>query len=459
MFSFFRLIRHRDMTDLTIQQLFEKYLDDTITPDELQRLYALIGDGYSPDKLDPLLEAAFTEGRYAVSTDAAKRQEILSGLLDRITERPYRRPAIISARLWVGYAAAVLVICASVFLFYYKRTGKVPVSVARHQQVKDIPAPTGAKATLTLSGGRQIILDSAGNGQLAVQGNTSIRKLKNGQLAYAAGGNDPAEILYNTLATTKGGQTMVVLSDGTRVWLNALSSLNYPTAFGKERTVGLDGEAYFEVSEDKSKPFKVKIRDKGEVVVLGTHFNINAYRDEPTINTTLLEGAVRVNSGTASPGALSPGAPSPGAASSGGTASGGTSAGTAAATAGSAPATGGTAAATGVQTASATIKPGQQVQLKDDRLIVNNNVNIEEVMAWKNGYFSFDGASTEEIMRQVSRWYDVSIVYEGHTKDERFAGSMPRSANASRLLEVLSLTKTVRFVIDDKTITVKPYSP
>jgi len=414
------------MTNLTIQQLFKKYLDDTITKEELQHLYALIGEGYNPDQLDPLLQAAFTEGRYTGSADAAERQEILSGLLERISGQPQRRTRIISLRQWVGYAAILLVIAGAGFLFYNIRTGKTPVPLAVRQPAKDIPAPKGAKATLTLSGGQQIILDSAGSGQLAVQGNTRIQKLKNGQLAYAAAANNPNEILYNTLSTTKGGQTMVVLSDGTKVWLNALSSLKYPTAFGKERIVALDGEAYFEVSGDKSKPFKVNIRDKGEVVVLGTHFNINAYRDEPTINTTLLEGSVRVSSGTVSTG---------------GAVSGGSQAGSA------------------VAVSSTTIKPGQQVRQKDDQLIVSNNVNIEDVMAWKNGYFSFDGASTEEIMRQVSRWYDVSIVYEGNTKDERFAGSMPRSANASRLLEVLSLTKTVQFVIADKTITVKPYSP
>ncbi|HTI90252.1 MAG TPA: FecR domain-containing protein [Puia sp.] len=423
------------MTNLTIQQLFQKYLEDTITKDELQRLYALIGEGYSPDQLDPLLQATFTEGKGTMSTDAAERQEILSGLMDRINGQPHQRTRTISLRQWVGYAAMLLLIAGAGFLFYTIRTGKAPAPLANHQPAKDIPAPKGAKATLTLSGGQQIVLDSAGNGQLAVQGNTRIQKLKNGQLAYAAAGNNPDEILYNTLSTTKGGQTMVVLSDGTKVWLNALSSLKYPTAFGKERTVTLDGEAYFEVSGDKSKPFKVNVRDKGEVVVLGTHFNINAYRDEPTINTTLLEGSVRVSSGAAATGGAVPDGSGAGSSVAGGSRTG------------------------SAAVSSATIKPGQQVRQKDDQLIVSNNVNIEEVMAWKNGYFSFDGASTEEIMRQVSRWYDVSIVYEGNTKDERFAGSMPRSANASRLLEVLSLTKTVQFVIADKTITVKPYSP
>jgi transmembrane sensor len=409
----------------TIQELFKKYLDETITQEEFVRLYQLINDGYDPGELDPLLEAAWSERRYAAPGNDSDRREVLANLLNRIkvrdlypeqsemidteqavrygrSRRSWYRPG------WVRYAAAIIVLLASgAWLLFNNRhsAGSAPVAVAR--PASDITAPKGARTTLTLSSGQQIILDSVGSGTLTVQGGTSVRKLKNGQLAYESGKKNPDNILYNTLSTAKGGQTMVVLADGSKVWLNALSSLRYPTAFaGKERTVELDGEAYFEISSNKDKPFRVNIQGRGEVVVLGTHFNVNAYRDEPTINTTLLEGSVKVKR---------------------------------------------------EGTEFVTIKPGQQVQMNDKRMTVEGDADIEEVMAWKNGYFSFDGANTEEIMRQVSRWYDVKIIYEGNIKEERFAGSMPRSANASKLLEVLSLTKTVQFVIQDKTIIVKPF--
>jgi ferric-dicitrate binding protein FerR (iron transport regulator) len=434
----------------SIQELFQKYLDETITPAELTRLYELIGGGYDPKELDPLLEAAYADSRYAVTDSEAGRKEALEGLLDRIMVKELypelsdtaegdengggrgrsglgwrsrrdesgahgdRHGSIKRGWGWRRYAAvAAVLLTAGAYLLYNSRHSGVPVpAMAMNKPVKDIAAPTGAKTTLTLSGGQQILLDSAGSGPLAVQGGTSVRKLKNGQLAYENGSRNPNALLYNILSTAKGGQTMVVLADGTKVWLNALSSLRYPTAFpGRERLVELDGEAYFEVSTDKSKPFKVNIRGKGEVEVLGTHFNVNAYQDEPTINTTLLEGSVRVNRK-------------------------------------------GGAAETAV-----TIKPGQQAQMDEQRLRVDKDANLEEVMAWKNGYFFFDGANIEEIMRQVSRWYAIQIIYEGNVKGERFAGSLPRSANASKLLEVLSLTKTVSFDIQDNVIIVKPFHP
>jgi ferric-dicitrate binding protein FerR (iron transport regulator) len=218
--------------------------------------------------------------------------------------------------------------------------------------------------------------------------------------------------MYNAMTTPKGRQYQLELADGSKVWLNAASSITYPTAFtGNERKVTISGEAYFEISPDKTKPFKVSIDGKGEVEVLGTHFNINAYADEPTVNTTLLEGSVKIRAFNSN---------------------------------------------AGPEEKQKTLYPGQQARLNVG-LVVVDSVNTGEVMAWKNGYFSFNGATTEAIMRQVKRWYDAEIIYEGTVKEERFAGSVPRSANASKLLEVLELTKTVKFVIEDKKIIVKPY--
>jgi ferric-dicitrate binding protein FerR (iron transport regulator) len=235
-------------------------------------------------------------------------------------------------------------------------------------------------------------------------------------------GDNPSQdmtgIQYNTLTTATGGQTMVILADGSKVWLNALSSLRFPTVFtGSQRIVELEGEAYMEVTGDKSKPFLVNVSGRAHILVLGTHFNINAYKDEPTINTTLLEGAVRVSKDDNKE------------------------------------------ASQGGSGEAVTLKPGQQAQLGGCQILIDKDANTEEVMAWKNGYFSFDGATVEQIMRQVGRWYDLKVVYEGDVKNERFAGSVPRTADAGKLLETLSLTQTVRFELDHGTIYVKPFHP
>lgn len=405
----------------TLQQLFAKYLDETISPAELELLYRLIDGPDALDQLDHLVAASFADqGQHYPATSAAERQEMLAALLHKIDaaqeekeeqeEREERAPVRrLIVRRVLAYAAVLLAVTVGLWLLA-KKPSPAPVTPAAVQSVAktmDIPAPTGARATLTLAGGQRILLDTAGSGRLATQGRTQINKLPNGQIAYRATGTTGNVVLYNTLSTTGGGQSTILLPDGTRVWLNALSSLRFPTAFGADRTVELDGEAYFEVHTDKNKPFVVRLSDRSQIQVLGTHFNVNAYHDEPTFNTTLLEGSVKINSPD--------------------------------------------------NAGSVIIQPGEQAQGSTNRLVVDKHVNLDNVMAWKNGYFSFDGSNIEAIMRQVSRWYGVRVVYEGDVKAERFAGYLPRSVSVSQLLDVLSLTKTVEFTIQDQSITVKPY--
>lgn len=280
--------------------------------------------------------------------------------------------------------------------------------IAVHQDI----APGGNKAVLVLANGSNVILDSAHNGLLGTSGQSHFVKVKNGQLAYRdqhtnmvrEEGKVQREIQYNTLSTPRGGQYQITLSDGTKVWLNSASSLRFPVAFdGRERVVKLTGEAYFEVIEDKDHSFRV-LTPNMEVVDLGTHFNISAYPDEPEIKTTLLEGSVAVRKNGKE----------------------------------------------------VTLKPGQQSivtnQMKGG--IEVENVNTEESVAWKNGYFSFHNTNIYEIMRRISRWYDVNV----HLDDSLHVylnGEISRNVNVSKVFEMLELTGELDFDIEGKKIFVK----
>jgi ferric-dicitrate binding protein FerR (iron transport regulator) len=293
-----------------------------------------------------------------------------------------------------------------------KTIKKVPATVAKN----DV-APGGNKAVLTLSDGTQIVLDSAMNGVLSSQGNSKVLKLNSGQLAYTANGESlkgssvkggaekgNRSLVYNTITTPRGGQYQLVLADGTKVWLNASSSLRYPVAFtGPERRVELSGEGYFEVVKNAAMPFRVRANDM-DVDVLGTHFNVNAYADETAIKTTLLEGAVKVTS----------------------------------------------------LVSSHILSPGQQAQLNKEGLLhIVSAVDLEEVVAWKEGYFQFNQADLKSIMRQISRWYDVDIRYEGEIPNRQFGGDISRTANVSEVLNILKMSQ-VHFRIEGRTIVLTP---
>lgn len=299
--------------------------------------------------------------------------------------------------------------------------------------MEKIPSPSGIpatadnippgrnKATLTLAGGRQIILDSAQDGALLQQDSIKIVKLGNGRLAYTAqSSSSPAthNLSYNTLSTPRGGQYQLDLPDGTKVWLNSASSITYPVAFtGHRRMVSVTGEAYFEIAKDKARPFLVKVtappdNARGttkdmDIEVLGTHFNVNAYQDESTVRTTLLEGSIRVsnNSGTRPPALLT---------------------------------------------------AGQQAQVDaGGKIQVLSHVDLEETMAWKNGFFQFNRASLDQVMRQLSRWYDMDIVYEKNIPEMKFGGKMQRDLYLKDMLDILEKTD-VHFRIDGRKIIVMP---
>lgn len=308
------------------------------------------------------------------------------------------QPARYYLKQLLAAAAVVLLLASAAWLLIKpKATDTAKPVLAYHNDV----APGGNKAILTLADGRHITLDSAGNGQLAQQGQVVITT-QNGQLTYQATGKETT-LIYNTVSTPRGGQYQLLLPDGSKVWMNAASSLRFPAAFtGKEREVELSGEAYFEIAQQASKPFIVKLNDT-RVTVLGTQFNVMAYAEEEDSRTTLVEGLVKVDKAQ--------------------------------------------------QTL--LIQPGQQARA-GKTLRLQANADIEEALAWKNGRFQFgEQTSIQDIMRQIANWYDVEVVLHGNITSH-IGGRESRSVTLAHLLKVLETTGVVRFSIEDRRVHVYP---
>ncbi|MEO8820118.1 MAG: FecR domain-containing protein [Ginsengibacter sp.] len=312
------------------------------------------------------------------------------------------------SRKWWMVAASVLIIIIGALTFSYlnKNENKKNQDIAGNSKPKNDIAPGGNKAVLTLANGNTIVLDSAQNGTLSQQGNAKVVKQVNGQLIYQKDENIHSDtVQYNTITTPRGGQYQLVLEDGSKVWLNAASSIRFPTAFtGKERDVQITGEAYFEVVHNAEMPFHVKVNDM-EVTVLGTHFNISAYEDEGLIKTTLLEGSVKVSN----------------------------------------------------KDKSVMIVPGEQAQIAENtnQINIKKQVDLEEVVAWKNGKFIFHDADIQAIMRQLERWYNITVSYGPNLSNEEFEGVISRNVNLSQILSMLQKTSAVKFEVDGRRIIVK----
>lgn len=387
------------MDQQRLAALIERYLSDDLSREEAEQLMHSLSRGEHRGQWNASLESLLENKSAHGLSDPAKAQAVLASIIAK--QQPATR--VHHIRYWSAAAAVILLIALTSLFLYNKQAIKAPVAKynAPVHQVK----PGGNKAVLTLADGTEITLDSTGNGAIANQGNMQVIKLDSGQLAYNMGkGPKDGIVSYNTLTTPRGGQFQIILPDGTKVWLNAASSLRYPTAFtGKERNVQLTGEAYFEVAKKNGMPFTVGVKDM-QVRVLGTHFNIMAYQDESAIRTTLLEGAVRVQHGTKE----------------------------------------------------MQLTPGQQAQLKPSgEMALLKDVDLEETVAWKNGYFQFERESLLGVMRQISRWYDADISYEGKVPDREFGGKIERSSSIDEVLKVLELSN-VHFRIEQKKITVIP---
>lgn len=355
---------------------------------------------------------------YAVDTTS-----VWNKLLQRIElpGEPVRTPRVVQMKVWRYVAAAVVIISlsAGAYLWFHKTVpiGSHAAPIAK--RFKNDVQPGGDRATLTLADGSAIALQDMNNGSFIQQGGTKVNK-EISQLVYTSPGSPLVKpgtpLSYNTISTPKGGQFKVVLPDGSKVWLNAASSLSFPVLFAdNERNVELSGEAYFEVAplwhkEGNGKiPFRVSVNGM-KVEVLGTKFNIMAYSDEEAVKTTLVEGAVKVVS-----------VPTP---------------------------------HSTLEVHDAALVPGQQSQLDRDGIIkVVKDIDINGAVAWKDGMFHFKDADITSIMRQVERWYDAEVVYE-NTIPDHFVGDIPRNMPASRLLELLEMTNRVHFKIEGKKITV-----
>lgn len=307
---------------------------------------------------------------------------------------------------WYRYAAvaaSVLIVFASGLYFYNQNQGQR----AKLEVYGNDVAPGKQGATLTLANGRQIRLSNAATGEIATEAGVSITKKANGQVVYNLASPPSASReeshIINTLSTARGETYEVQLPDGSTVWLNAASSLTYPASFSKlpNRSVQLTGEAYFEISKDKSRPFIVKA-DRQEVEVLGTHFNINSYQDEPGIKTTLVEGSVKVD---------------------------------------------------GYQTGRKILLPGQQSILTADKLLVKK-ANLQEAVAWKEGYFRFYDENIESVMRKLSRWYDIEVQYVGPIPQDEFNGRISLYKHISQVLKQLEKTEGVHFKLEGRRVTV-----
>lgn len=395
------------MSDQALKALFKRFLEGSITPEELRRLQDLVQDTGNTDALDQLLQGAYTNKRFAVSTDDNRLEELFlewkekAGIGNTGLNTTIMLPAthrVRSLKRWlVAASIALLVLAGGYFWFSGDDSPELARVVDPKPAIQNDIAPGGNKAALTLADGSVIALDDANIGELARQGNARIVKLANGQLSYTVLNAESDEIFYNTMTTPRGGQYQLTLPDGTGVWLNASSSITYPSAFtGDQRKVTINGEAYFEVAPDKTKPFLVAVNET-VVEVLGTHFNVNAYPDESSIKTTLLEGAVKVISG----GRLQK------------------------------------------------LSPGQQAQAyPKGEIKLIRNADIDQAVAWKNGLFYFNNADLQTVMKQLARWYNVEVSYAGEIPKGEFSGKIGRSLTLSQVLKVLAQAR-VKFNIEE----------
>lgn len=390
-----------------IRQLLHRYLESTATPDEKAELFEYLASNKEDEAWIDMMEKMMTTESGMKDYEPSKWQPIIEELKKQNAEKDVATTARVRRitllkRTASWAAAAILLIVAGYFVFNREEMTSLALNPSKADTaIHDLPPGTN-KAILTKADGTRIILDNAANGTLTKEGNAKIVKLSDGQVTYITDGEKNADIVYNTMSTPRGGQYRLTLPDGTEVWLNAASSITYPTSFnGKERNVSITGEAYFEVAKDATKPFHVKVNDM-TVEVLGTHFNINAYADEPVVKTTLLEGSVRVSS----------------------------------------------------PSSNGLLKPGQQAHKhKDGNIALINGANTEEAVAWKNGGFYFDGADISTIMRQVERWYNVKVVYKGEMPHGHYKGQPSRNLPLAKMLEVFKYSG-LKFDIEGNTMTV-----
>jgi transmembrane sensor len=403
------------MSDTTrLAYLFNKYTANTCSPEEQAELWALLQElSGQQDLLFHEMQALWNKERSGVQasdsvdwTFIRQRMQVEMHVAQQgniAIENPrIRSRRVYTMRRWLVAAAVLLLLAAGAFYWMNLDSGKISPVVKTPIDI----APGKDGAVLTLADGTRLVLDSMNSGVVATQNGTQVL-LQNGQVVYHTGKTTGAP-QYNTMSTPRGRQFQLLLPDGTKIWLNAASSITYPTFFeGTERRVQVTGEVYFEVAKDPRLPFRVEVNKQATIEVLGTHFNVNAYSNETAMKTTLLEGSVLVRS-----------------------------------------------AVDGRQ--SAVLKPAQQAELthglpagrQGAQLTIHENADIDKVMAWKNGLFNFDKVPITEVMKQIERWYDITVVYETGVPDIEFFGELSRNISLTDLVDALK-DVGVRFRIEE----------
>ncbi|KAA0989211.1 FecR family protein [Dyadobacter aurulentus] len=387
-----------------LQYLIDRYYHGAASETEKEELMSLVREGGHDALLEQYMKDNWlhvSEGEILFSQE--KSSAILHSILGSAGQKKAEKTTILRLN-WVRYAAAAVLVLAGLGIWYNAQKGGNKLNIfGQLTEVADVK-PGGNKALLTLSDGSAIALDEVGSGFVARQGDAEISKSQEGILIYNAKNNvSSSELTINKITTPKGGQYQVQLPDGSKVWLNANSSIRFPSVFAaNERNVEITGEAYFEVAKNKDKPFKVKF-NQSEVLVLGTSFNIMAYPEEGASKTTLVEGSVSIKN----------------------------------------------------VDQNAKLKPGQQAAVLSSGQIKTKFTPVEEAVAWKNGEFYFQDASVEEVMRQLSRWYNVEVTYKGQIPLKQFSGRISRKVNLSEITGMLQFAG-VNCRMEEKEIIIEP---
>ena len=370
------------MSDNRYSELLESYANNTLTLQELEELKHC-WKGNDAEVLKITVDKAFGSNAFTGFSDEAKADEVFKNVM--VSAKQAEGFVVKKKRVWFA-AAAVIALSISIGGLYLSIAHKMSTdNVASLPPEKDI-LPGNNKAILTLANGKKVVLNDSLKGVVAKEGNVALVK-DGGELSYLSANKSATSISYNTISTPRGGMYELVLADGTKVWLDAASSLKYPASFvGDERKVELTGEAYFEVAHNRKMPFRVVVNQM-TVEVLGTHFNISAYSDEAATKTTLIEGSVRVTANNTTE----------------------------------------------------ILTPGKMASYQNESFAVTD-ANVEQELAWKNGYFIFNKAGIATIMRQLSRWYDVDVTYEGELPDNEFVGQIKREETLVGALKILELS-------------------
>lgn len=363
------------------ESLFRKSLENTGTEAEQQELMELIARSQHDEELLQLLDEVITATADEQEMSDQRAGEILAIILQAKT-KPRATSRFVRMRWWAA-AASVLLLAGAAWYFMPHPTVTTPKGMPA-LAMQDI-RPVSQSAVLTLDDGSEVVLDSLQHGN--IHNNTgAVIHLGQGTLAYT--GNQNTTTAYNTLSTPRGKLFHLVLPDGSEVWLNAASSLRYPVSFhNKERVVELSGEAYFEVKQAATHPFRVKTVEGNEIRVLGTGFNVNAYTNEAAVTTTLLHGSIQVVSARQQ----------------------------------------------------LLLKPGQQAAIADATISLQP-ADTSQVVAWKEGMFQFDNTGIQQVMNQLERWYDIKVIYENGIPDIRFGGKMERDLDLRSVLRILEIS-------------------